>query len=440
MDSATEYKKAVKKTLGSGRIFYVCRDLERATGGLKSNVPNFFIITNQSPLADKLGKKYSNIKIIKNKTTLDTHELLAHPRVKKIITKKDFIVVFKNTSLIEKICRNNKWKLLNPSASLAARVEEKISQVKFLGPLKKYLPDTKIVSGKNLKWLGKKFILQYNRAHTGSGTFLITSAKQLEQIKKDFPNREIRISDFIEGPFFTNNNCVWGDKILPGNINFQITGLSPFTDNPFATVGNDWALPHKILNEKQFSQYIKIADLIGQRLNRAGWKGLFGVDTVLESKTEKIYLLEINARQPASTTFESQLQQKIGLNKGLTTFEAHLGSLLKIKSQYPLIKIIDSAQIIQRVTKKITKLKTPAKNKNFNFIKYRNTKPGADLLRIQSLKGIMRNPKQLNEIGKKILKLVKIIKNDTLGSSPRRRGSKKILPRLDSRLRGNDNI
>ena len=407
MDSATDYKKAVKKILNSGRIFYVCRDLERATGGLDSNIPNFFIITNQSPLATKLGKKYSNIKIIKNKITLDTHELLNHQEVKKIITKKDFIVVFKNTELIEKICSDNQWTLLNPKASLASQVEEKISQVKFLGPLKKYLPNTKIVLGKNLKWSGKKFILQYNRAHTGSGTFLITSAKQINEIKKMFPNREIRISDYIEGPFFTNNNCVWNNRIILGNLNFQITGLSPFTDNPFATVGNDWAAPHAGLNEKQFLQYIKIAGEVGTRLALAGWKGLFGIDTVLELKTGKIYLIEINARQPASTTFESQLQQKNGLNKGITTFEAHIGSLLKIENNYQLIKINNGAQIIQRITKKITKIKTPKKNKYFNFIKYNNTKLGSDLLRIQSLNGIMKNPNELNKFGKQILAFVK---------------------------------
>lgn len=407
MDSATEYKKAVKKAIKSGRIFYVCRDLERATGGLDSNIPNFFIITNQSPLAAKISKKYSNIKIIKNKAALDTHELLNHQKVKKIITKKDFIVVFKNTEVIEKICSDNRWTLLNPKASLASQIEEKISQVKFLGPLKKYLPDTKIVLGKNLKWSGKKFILQYNRAHTGSGTFLITSVKQLNRIKKIFPNREIRISDYIEGPFFTNNNCVWNDKIILGNINFQITGLKPFTDNPFATIGNDWAAPHVGLTEKQFNQYIKIAGEVGIRMAKAGWKGLFGIDTVLEFKTGKLYLIEINARQPASTTFESQLQQKNGLNKGLTTFEAHLGSLLKIKNNYQLIKINSGAQIIQRVTKKTTEIKTPKKNKYFNFIKYKNTKLGADLLRIQSLNGIMKNPKQLNSLGKTILTFLK---------------------------------
>ncbi|HRY36397.1 MAG TPA: ATP-grasp domain-containing protein [Candidatus Magasanikbacteria bacterium] len=405
MDNATEYVKAVKKTIKTGRIFYVCRDLERATAGLDSLIKNYKIITNSSPLSRELQDKYPQIKVISEKEQLDTLGLLNHPLTQKLISKKDFVLVFKNTPQIESFCHIRGWKLINPPAVSASTVEEKISQVKFLGNLKKYLPNTKIILGKDLQWQGKKFILQFNRAHTGSGTFLIRSKKQLSEITKKFPNREMRISDYIDGPFFTNNNCVWGDKILIGNINFQITGLPPFTDNPFATVGNDWSYPGKTLNKTQIAQYKKIARAVGKKMTNLKWRGLFGIDTVLDKKTGKIYLIEINARQPAGTTFESQLQKMIGDNRGLSVFEAHIGALLKIKNKkYRLSKITSGAQIIQRITNKIINLPIPQKNKDFNFIKYDNTKIGADLLRIQCLHGIMKSEKKLNEFGKKILK------------------------------------
>ncbi len=408
MDNATEYVKAIKKTIGTGRIFYVCRDLERATAGLDSLIKNYQIITNYSPLFVELKDKYpQQIKVIAEKKQLDTLELLNRPETQKLIKKKDFVMVFKNTPQIEAFCRSRGWKLINPDAVSAAMVEEKISQVKFLGNLKKYLPNTQIVLGKDLQWKGKKFILQFNRAHTGSGTFLIRSKKQLSEITSKFPNREIRISDFIDGPFFTNNNCVLDDKILIGNINFQITGLSPFTDNPFATIGNDWSYPQKTLTVKQKTQYNKIARAVGKKMIKIKWRGLFGIDTVLDKKTGNLFLIEINARQPASTTFESQLQKIIGNNRGLTTFEAHVGALLKIPNRkYTLTKITSGAQIIQRITNKISKLKTPEKNKDFNFIKYDNEKTGADLLRVQCLRGIMKNEKKLNDFGKKILPYV----------------------------------
>ncbi len=387
------------------RLYYITRDVERAMAGLFLDIPDFYIITNDSPLTRELVKKHKNKIIIlryPNNKILDTLELLKHQDTQKLIKKGDKILVFKNTPQIEKYCGEQNWKLLNPSAELANQVEEKIPQIKWLGPLAKYLPKYKIEICKNIFWSGQKFILQFNRSHTGSGTALITSRKQLEEIKIKFPNREARLAEYISGPLFTNNNIVWGDKILLGNISYQITGLRPFTDLPFATIGNDWALPHKILTTAQIKQYKKIATVVGQRLAKQGWKGLFGIDVVMNEKTGQLYLLEINARQPASATFESELQQR-NKKKGIrnkTTFAIHLSALLDIPYQnQKLIPITTGAQIIQRVLSGCHPDRNGGipltKNKKYKIIKYNNTKPGSDLRRYQFTEGIMEKHNHL---------------------------------------------
>lgn len=405
MKANNPHKKAEKK-----RIFYVCRDLERAIG-LEQNWPNYFIITNPGGFARKMAKKDKRIILIGGKKILDTRELLAHPQTVKEISNGDYVLVFKNTTQIEDICRQKKWRLLNPPAELAAKVEEKISQVKWLGNLKKFLPLIKITKVKNIAWNGKKFILQYNRSHTGSGTILVSSARQLAEIKKQFPDREARLSQFIDGPIFTNNNIVWNKKIMIGNINYQITGLKPFTDNPFATVGNDWSLPHRILTKKQIKQYEKIAVAVGKKLAKSGWRGLYGIDVALETKTGHLYLIEINARQPASATCESQLQQMArAKKKSVTTFKAHLSALLNLNSNdFKMITIKDGAQIIQRVTVGIPHLpKVKKDNKiDFHFIQYKNDKIDSDLLRLQTRQGIMSEHNKLNKCGLKLAKFVK---------------------------------
>src|SRR3989339_73258 len=106
------------------------------------------------------------------------------------------------------------------------------------------------------------------------------------------------------------------------------------------------------LARKQIKQYKKIVTDIGKKLNNDGWKGLFGVDIIVNEKTGQLYLLEINARQPASTTFESQLQilQDETEESKTTTFEAHLAAVLGIKpTNTELITINNGAQIVQRV-------------------------------------------------------------------------------------------
>ncbi len=403
MPSSNSVISAISKRLTKRRFFYVCRDVERAIG-IDLNLSNYYIITNYSEFSAKLAKQYPHIILIKEKEQLDTGSLLAHNQTKNTIKKDDFVLVFKSNTLIESACQKNGWKLLNPDAKLADKIESKISQVKWLGSLAKYLPPHEVTTCENIKWSGVPFILQFNHSHTGSGTLFIDSEKKLNDLKIKFSKREVRVASFIKGPVFTNNNVVWGKNVLTGNVNYQITGLSPFTDNTFATIGNDWALPHKILSKKQILQYKKIATEIGKKLKKDGWKGLYGVDIIVDEETGRLYLLEINARQPASTTFESQLQKATG-KSGVSTFEAHLASLLGVRpDKYKLTEVKDGAQIIQRVTDKISKV--PAiKIKDaalINAIKYNNTSPGSDLIRFQFSKGLMKEHNVLNALGKKI--------------------------------------
>ena len=240
----------ITQKIGKKRIFYVCRDIERAAAGLLLGLSNFFIITNSSIYTRELKKKYQNIITIENTNTLNTYELLRNSVSLQNIKGGDCVVVFKPTKQIEQVCKNNKWNLLVPPSELGQTVEEKISQIKWLGPLTKYLPKHEVNILKKIKWQNEKFILQFNHAHTGEGTYFIKNRKDLENLQNKFPDRPARVSQFIDGPIFTNNNVVWGNKILIGNINYQITGLRPFTDNPFSTVGNDWILPTKILTDK----------------------------------------------------------------------------------------------------------------------------------------------------------------------------------------------
>jgi hypothetical protein len=428
------------KALSLRPVLYITRDIERALG-IPISTKNYFIVTNSSPFAKQVAKGHKNVVLIAKKKVLDTHELLSDPRTKQLLKKTNGrVMVFKNTTQIEKICAANGWQLLNPKAELANRVEQKLSQLQWLGPLRKYLPPHKVMKCKELSWplnnnrtieQYNNYIIQFNHAHTGLGTILVESQKQIGELKNKFPNREVRVTQFISGAVFTNNNVVWGKKILCGNINFQITGLKPFTDQPFATVGNDWAFAHRALNAKQLTrpqrqqaglhggreQFKQIATDVGKRLMKDGWKGLFGIDIIMDEKTGRIYLLEINARQPASTTFESQLQENKKSTKQknkVTTFEAHVASLVGLKPNgYSLIPISDGAQIVQRVIASdqrergnplaIKKLR----NSGFNVIEYNNTKPGEDLLRIQSTRGIMKNQGEFNEVGEKIIQIPK---------------------------------
>ena len=387
-------------------IIYVTRDIERAMGKIPDG--DYHIITNKSPYSESIQKQYPNhVLLIDSAKALDTYELLMKPEVQEIISKFNAqVLVFKNTIHIEELCKEKGWELLNPSAILSEKVENKISQIDWLGDLNNLLPNHRIVVVNNLKWEKKPFILQWSHGHTGDGTILIPNEKDLEIYKEKFPHREARVTDFIKGPMFTVNIVVSDKNILLGNISYQITGMLPFTENAFSTIGNDWSVPHTILTEAHIVELENIAKKVAKKMQEGGWRGLFGIDVIYDEEKDNLHLIEINARQPASTTYESELQSKTHL-EGLTTFEAHLHTLLGSKISNPIIQINDGAQILQRVTSIIKKVDDKKlKEAGYNVINYSNDKINADLCRIQSPLGIMETHNKFNKRGKEILELL----------------------------------
>ncbi|EKD67465.1 MAG: hypothetical protein ACD_48C00390G0001, partial [uncultured bacterium] len=148
---------------------------------------------------------------------------------------------------------------------------------------------------------------------------------------------------------------------------------------------------------------------IGTHMKHDGWKGLFGLDLVVEASTGMAYLIEINARQPASTTFESWLQDRsvATYTSELSTFVAHLRACLgEDLSEYSLIPVEHGAQILQRMTKDITDVSqekiSAIRNLDCNVIAYDERKPGAELLRIQSKESFIQNHNVVTKKGSDI--------------------------------------
>ncbi len=372
---------------------------------MKSDKNPIVYITRERERAGS-KKEDTSYSILDGKGSKSTLQLLQESD----LPKDSSIVVFKNNVQIEKIAEEKGLNLLNPSAVLAEKIENKISQVVWLGDLSKYLPNHKIQIVKNITFDGKPFILQWAHSHTGDGTLFIKNEKELNKVKVKFPEREARISEYIKGPMFTQNIIVGKEEILFGNMSYQITGILPFTENPFSTIGNDWSLPPTLLTPAHMEFIGEMAKKIAEKFQHDGWKGLFGIDVIYDEERDQIFLIEINARQPASTTFESQLQDEVRKEgvQGITVFEAHLEALQEKRFSGNIIEINDGAQIIQRVTKDITKEIdiTKLAHAGYKVIKYNNTKINSDLLRIQSKKGIMETHTKFNKRGKQILELL----------------------------------
>ncbi len=384
-------------------VTYIARDIERALG-VQKNTVNYAIISNNSTFAKESVHSY-DVTLVESDETLSTQELLAGSNIEK----NTHILVFKNTKAIERLATEKEVHLLNPSAELAGKIEEKISQIAWLGELTKFLPPHDIKTCKELMFDMSPYIVQFNHAHSGIGTMLITSEGDLVEVKEKFPNRPVRMTQFIDGPVYTVNAVVHTGGVLVSSPSYQITGLSPFTDNQFTTIGNDWGAAHTMLSDAQKETIHTMATEIGEQMKNDDWKGLFGIDVVVEEKTGTVYLIEINARQPASTTFESWLQDSsvATYTSELSTFVAHLRALLgENLSEYSLIPVEHGVQILQRMTTTIADVQpdsiTVLRDLDCTVIPYDQRTLGAELLRIQSDESFIQSHTLFTALGKKI--------------------------------------
>jgi hypothetical protein len=387
-------------------VVYVTRDIERALG--MEPAENYFIISNDTPYGREVQKKYpNNVWLHKADKPYDTYELLQLPGVDEAITRyKAGLVVFQNTPRIERLAAAKGWELLNPSADLSREVEEKISQLKWLDEDDDLLPPHKTMAVRDVIFEDKKFVLQFNHAHTGEGTYIIDSPEALDALKAKFPDRPCKVIDFIVGPVFTVN-AVAAYQTIVGNPSYQITGVQPFTDLPFSTVGNDWGLALNDTYMRTLLDMREIAEKVGKKLSAAGWRGLFGIDTIYDEATQKTYLLEINARQPASAAYESTLQRTAD-PEASTIFEAHISALLRLPIKNYSRVPITGAQIVKRVTNvPYTIDMATLSSLGLTLIEYNNTEHNKEIIRIQSGTGIMSDHNVLNELGQSIAACIK---------------------------------
>ncbi len=343
-------------------IFYVTLDPERALG-LEDILPNYTIICPyKSQLTDQLKKRGIQTLILEEQLRQETVEsivqrgtygiLSAFGRQFGVIPRDSYILVLKNSQLIEDFCKKQGWRLLAPKAKIAEKFENKISQYKVLENVVPY-PKTFLstVEGLCRRGIERQFVLQFNRGHSGNSTFFVKSKKDVEKLYKLYPRREVKVSEYIKGKTYTLNCLALKDGgVITGSISEQITGLKSATNNPNTTCGNDFNSP-KRLPQRAVAGIAEIARKVGKILHQNAYRGLFGIGVIIETSTRELYFIELNTHQPASVSFEAKLHQKIGKVPLLAYFILDsLGAGVKPvrRDVPPLILPIFAKQVVYR--------------------------------------------------------------------------------------------
>src|ERR1700744_5561962 len=118
-------------------VVYVTREIERALGMAPSE--RYRIGAGSTPYGQTAKERYPDLVTLiegPDGRTLGTGDLLAHEKAlsgNSLFPISCFLLVFKNTARIELIAHERGWKLINSPPALAERIENKVSQISWLG-------------------------------------------------------------------------------------------------------------------------------------------------------------------------------------------------------------------------------------------------------------------------------------------------------------------
>ena len=260
------------------------------------------------------GMGTTHINEPRNATTV-----LNHPKIKSYL--KNFnspaIVVYKPSEKMEQICQKNNWRLLNnPTFFGKDLLENKVKFRKILENLGAAVPPGKIAPTKELRYghlinkYGLPFVIQHPSRGGGKGTFFINNKNDFDQavenlsqewnegnIKKVIPPKEVVVAQFIPGPSPSVTACVTKDGILSTNLQYQMVSIPELYSPEKGSglfCGHDWTASR--LPEQVNQQAYEYVEKIGQYFKQLGYKGIFGLDFVLDKKKQKLYIVECNPR------------------------------------------------------------------------------------------------------------------------------------------------
>jgi len=240
--------------------------------------------------------------------------VIGHSRTKQYLMKysSPLLLPYKSSLGMVLTCQENSWQLAVNSPDLGKKsIDNKVKFRRILEEIDVPCPPGEITVFGQLDFdsLAKKynlpFVVQYPLSGGGKGTFFIKTAKDLGEARKLLialtkgeisDSQEMIVSQFIKGSSPSVTGCVtrWG--ILSTSPQYQILSMPELYSRSGAGLfcGHDWSFSH--FSPHVCRQVYEITEKVGQYLQKIGYKGIFGLDFIMDEQTEKIYVVECNPR------------------------------------------------------------------------------------------------------------------------------------------------
>ncbi len=262
----------------------------------------------------------------------NTNNLLRHKKVRDYLKKlgaKKYLYLYRSNINIQNAKKGLGIKIIANKAKLSKHFENKIN---FRIILKRI--GLKPILGQTLTWqqfknkdynyfyrkYGSKFVIQLPDflLGGGKGTIFINNSKKFIKFKVESRNgiykekklKHVNVTKFIDGWHCSVACCATKYGTLISGINRQIIDIpevisSQKGDGLFC--GHVFGLK---FDKKITSQINNIATKLGRFMYKNGYKGIFGIDLLINKETNRVYPVECNARYTGAFPMLSMLHVK----------------------------------------------------------------------------------------------------------------------------------
>ncbi|MBU1090161.1 hypothetical protein KKF38_05230, partial [Patescibacteria group bacterium] len=276
--------------------------------GLEHAWPHLKIFVNKmTPAlrkAEKRGVEVVNLRLPKVKKT---SELLEAMISRKMIREGNRLLVFKNLPKIEKLAKKHHFEILMPESRFVNLLEDKINFIDFCHEFALPVLPTWIRE-LNLVRFVEPIVIQTRRGHAGESTFFVKSNRELDALKRKVGDWTVKITPLKKLPTFSLDICIARNGIFTTQPFYQITGDARLNPLPGGTGGIDFGLAAKMLSEKSLERISALVELVGNALGRIGYRGIAGIDFLVDEEKHHIFLLELNPRLLSNLGFVTKKQ------------------------------------------------------------------------------------------------------------------------------------
>jgi hypothetical protein len=270
--------------------------------------------------------------------------LLRHKEVRARLKERGpgylLLVMFDEET--EVLARELGLKIALPKAKLRKHIDSKITTTKLgnaagiksapntMGRAKSFRELMKLASGARL---GKDLVVQLPYGDSGRTTFFIKSEEDWKKNEADLVKEPLKVMRRINHLPGTVEAVATRHGTLVGPMQTDITGFAEVTPYKGGWCGND-VFTGGFERERRTVQ--RMAQKLGDQLYKAGYRGAFCMDFLIDTDTRDVYLGEINPRISGASPMTNLITSTYG---GCPVYMFHMLEFMGVDWELDLSKV-----------------------------------------------------------------------------------------------------